>query len=54
MLSPLETSFMMFYDHFSGLVYAENLVYVGVLMHAIQMSGHQGHLGFCFDELRGK
>lgn len=45
---------MMFYDRFSGLVYAENLVYVGVLMHTIQVSGHQGHLGLCFDELRGK
>lgn len=50
----LESSFMMFYDHFSGFVYAENLVYVGVLMHAVQVSGHQGHLDMCFDELRGK
>lgn len=54
MLSPLASSFMVFYDHFSDLVYAENFVYVGVLMHAVQVSGHQGHLGMCFDELRGK
>lgn len=45
---------MMVYDHFNGLVYAESLVYVGVLMHAVQVSGHQGHLSMCFDELRGK
>lgn len=45
---------MMFYGHFSSLVYAENLVYVSVLTHAVQVSGHQGHLGLCFDELCGK
>lgn len=55
-LSPSESSFM-FYDHFSdlsGLVYGGNLVYVGVLMYAIQVLGHQGHLGMYFDELCGK
>lgn len=47
----------MFYDHFSdlgGLVYGGNFVYVGVLMYAIQVPGHQGHLGMYFDELCGK
>jgi len=54
-MSPSESSFV-FYDRFGdldSLVDGGNLVDVGVLTYAIQVPGHQGHLGMHFDELCG-